>query len=70
MFFYRIDKMWRFKQGVESRSDNEDEMTEEEIAALEKKLIKFNYCSIPDSYSYSLGVIKLICRFHLPQSID
>ena len=29
--------MWRFKQGVESWSDNEDEMTEEEIAALEKK---------------------------------
>jgi len=62
--------MWRFIQGVESRSDNEDEMTEAEIAALEKKLIKFNYCSISDSYSYSLGVIKLICRFHLPQSID
>ncbi len=33
----RIDKMWRFIQGIESRSDNEDEMTEEEIAALEKR---------------------------------
>ena len=40
MFFYRIDKMWRFIQGVESRSDNEDEMTEAEIAALEKKTNK------------------------------
>jgi len=28
--------MWRFIQGAESRSDNEDEMTEEEIAALKK----------------------------------
>jgi len=34
--FYRIDKMWKFKEGVESLSDKEDEMTEEEIAALEK----------------------------------
>ena len=34
--FYLIDKMWKFKEGVESLSDKEDEMTEEEIAALEK----------------------------------
>jgi hypothetical protein len=33
--------MWRYIQGVESRSDNEDEMTEAEIAALlEKKTNK------------------------------
>ena len=35
--FYRIDKMWKFKEGVESLYDKEDEMTEEEIAALENK---------------------------------
>ena len=35
-FFYRIDKMWKFKEGFESLSNKEDEMTEEEIAALEK----------------------------------
>ena len=34
--FYRIDKMWKFKERVESLYDKEDEMTEEEIAALEK----------------------------------
>ena len=34
--FYRIDKMWKFKEGVESLYDKEDEMTEEEIAPLEK----------------------------------
>ena len=31
--FYCIDKIWRFIE-VESLFDNEDEMTEEEIAAL------------------------------------
>ena len=29
-------QMWKFKEGVESLYDKEDEMTEEEIAALEK----------------------------------
>jgi hypothetical protein len=29
--------MWKFKDGVEYLSDKEDEMTEEEIAALENK---------------------------------
>ena len=28
--------MWKFKERVESLSDKEDEITEEEIAALEK----------------------------------
>jgi hypothetical protein len=28
--------MWKFKEGFESLYDKEDEMTEEEIAALEK----------------------------------
>ena len=34
--FYRIDKMWKFKEMVESLSDKEDEMTEEEFAAFDK----------------------------------
>jgi hypothetical protein len=41
--------MWRLIEGVECHSDNADEMTEDEIAALKKKkMIKFT-CSIPDS---------------------
>jgi hypothetical protein len=36
-------------------------MTEEEIAALKKNKIKFNSCSIPNSYSYTLGIVDSIC---------
>jgi hypothetical protein len=36
MFFYQIDKIWRFILGVKSLSDNEDEMTEDDLAALKK----------------------------------
>ena len=43
MFFYQIDKMWRFIQGVKSLSDNEDEMTEDDLAALKKTTNKSQF---------------------------
>ena len=43
MFFYQIDKIWRFILGVKSLSDNEDEMTEDDLAALKKTTNKSQF---------------------------